>query len=244
MAQFCEIQAIYMPLMPQLLVFPLFSSAVNDVAATLSENVCLLLLSDVLKTEREDGPRSNLENGADRAVRTAQCDAILRGLSSDLVDAERRLCEAQCYTALEDLWIRLNMRTRLRAYKRINVRHQGPNIRVNEALSNVERRIQHAADKYRVAQDALKSIIGVHSTWTAEHATVYPKLKDADIRTLDADDSETVQCKKKMKKGKRVAEGSRHILWIWHGVNTDDGLNAGTPLLYILLLCYILTANS
>ena len=41
---------------------------------------------------------------------------------------------------------------------------------------------------------------------------------------------EVVVKKRKMKKGKQVAEGSRKVSWIWRGANTTDSeeLHAGT----------------
>ena len=239
-ARFREIQAVYMPVVPRLLSAA--SQAVEDKHATLqymlAENVALWMPSDMLKTEHdslegEDNATTPVPDGSGAAFdddRVGRRQVLLSGFAPGLVDAELRLRRAQCHSAIEDLRTKLHMRTRFYGYKKLNVRHQGPNTKANEALSNIGRRIQRAANKYRAARDALKSLVGTHADWVAEYHSQFPALKDSDIHALGADDPDTARRKKKMRKGKKIAQGSVKVSWIWRGADGDgdDGLSAGT----------------
>ena len=92
--------------------------------------------------------------------------------------------------------------------------------------------MQRTADKYRMAREALKSLVGSHATWVEDYADEFQELLHEDIRAFDADDPDTVRKKKKMRKTKekQIAEGSRKTSWIWHGTGESDseGITAGT----------------
>ena len=192
--------------------------------------------SDVLKAERdsledEDTATAPVPNGSGAVLddgHAGRRQVLVSGFAPGLVDAELQLQRAQCYSSIEDLRTKLHMRTRFYSYKKLNVRHQGPNTKANEALSSIGRRIQCTADKYRAARNALRSLIGSRADWIAEYHSQIPVLKDTDIRALGADDLETVCRKRKMKKGKKIAEGSVKVSWIWRGADGDgdDGLSA------------------
>ena len=213
-----------MPVVPQLLTAALTSSATTRTRVDLAENMLLYLPSDVLRLARQD---REAESPATAAERTARRDTLQRGFAEGLVEAESKLRLAQCHSGLDDLRTKLHMRTQLRNYKKINVRNQRPNLRANEALSSIERRIRRAAGKYRTAREALESLAGTFEAWDLGYAAQLRELKDEDIRSLDADDPDTVRKKKKMKKGKKVAEGSKKVSWIWRGADTNDELNPG-----------------
>ena len=257
-ARFREIQSVYMPIVVRMLVTtsapptdvppstpsaatitlstpyvpspappPHTPSSSAKAKANLAENVCLLLPSDVLKTAT-----STLDDSQDSRT---QRNTLLAGFSPGLVDMELRLRRAQCGDALDDLRTKLYMRTRFRQYKKINVRNQTRNMKANQALGNIERRIQRAADKYRAAREALAALVEDSDEWSANYAPYYLVLKPEDIRAFDADDPDTAQKKKKMKKGKKIAEGSRKVSWIWRGTADveNDGLNAGALCPYL-----------
>lgn len=182
LARYREIQAIYMPSAPRLLAA--MSEEIDDGKSPvqLAEHAPLLLPSEVLSVERDDGTVGDMD------ARNTRRQVLVAGFAVGLVDAEMRLRRAQCHSALDDLRTKLAMRTRYRQYKRVNVRHQAPNIKANEALANIERRIHKAAAKYRAAREALRSLVETHAVWIAEYDRQYPPLKDEDVRALDADD--------------------------------------------------------
>lgn len=199
----------------------------------LAENAPLLLPSAILKAARDDGPSNNPDEAAQRQRRRAK---LREGFAVGLDALELQLRAAQCADSLEDIRTKLYMRTRLRQYKRVNVRNQHRNSRANDALSGVETRLQRAVDKYRVARDTLMSLVGTYEDWRDGYAAKYRELRPEDVRAFDADDPETARKKKRMRKApeKQIAEGSRKTSWIWHGSGESDseGITAGTPLSY------------
>lgn len=220
-----------MPIVPQILasaasVSPDSSSSPATVSVELAENLPLLLPSGVLRMNHTIHGGSNEENES----RQARREATIASFAPNLVSGEIQLRRAQCGDALEDLRTKLYMRSRFRQYKRLNVRNQHRNGRANDALGNIEFRLQRAADKYRAARDALLSLIGSRD-WNAEYAQQYPTLTHEDIRAFESDDPDTVRKKKKMRKTqeKQIAEGSRKVSWIWRGADETDseGINAG-----------------
>ncbi|EKM49440.1 uncharacterized protein PHACADRAFT_106917 [Phanerochaete carnosa HHB-10118-sp] len=60
----------------------------------------------------------------------------------------------------------------------------------------------------------------------AEYNWCFPELKDEDVQSLEADNPDTARKKMKMKKGKKVTEGSKKISWTWCGTDADDELNS------------------
>lgn len=104
-------------------------------------------------------------------------------------------------------------------------------MRANDALNGIETRLQRAADKYRAAREALRSLVRTYDNWTKQYAQKYRDLKPEDIYAFDADEPDTARKKKRMRKAKekQIAEGSRKTLWIWHGADETDseGINAG-----------------
>ncbi|GJE98381.1 CxC2 domain-containing protein [Phanerochaete sordida] len=172
--------------------------------------------------------------GASDTVATARRlrrQRLMDSFAPDLVDAEKRLRQAQCGDALEDLRTKIHIRGRFRQYKRLNVRNQHRNQRANDTLNKIETRLQFAADKYRAARDALCSLVGDAATWATDFAPTYPELRNEDVRPFDEDDPGTKRKKGKMRKTakKQIAEGSRKVSWIWRGASTTDseGISAG-----------------
>lgn len=96
----------------------------------------MYLPSDVLRLARQEREDKSPIAATER---TSKWAVLSKGCVEGLIDAESKLCIAQCHSALDDLRTKLHMRIRLRNYKRINVRNQRPNLRANEALSSIER---------------------------------------------------------------------------------------------------------
>ncbi|GJF00552.1 CxC2 domain-containing protein [Phanerochaete sordida] len=177
---------------------------------------------------RESPPPHIPELGPETAQfeeRARRRSRLLESLAPDLVASEARLRQAQCSDALEDLRTKLHIRSRFRQYKRLNVRNQHRNQRANDTLVKIETRLQFAADKYRAARDALRSLVGDAATWQAQYASDYPDLRHDDVRPFDEDDADTKTRKQKMRKTKKkqIAEGSRKVSWIWRGAGSTDG---------------------
>lgn len=195
----------------------------SSTANRLVENSCLFLPSNVLKREREralDGGKP--EDPAQQEARAKRWQALRRSMAPGIDQAEFRLREAQCNDALDNLRTKLYMRTRLYQYKKLNVRHQGPNTRANDALLAIQNKINLSAAKYRSARDAMMSLVGTQAAWEEKYAGTYLPLTTDDVRGLEDDDPATARRKKKQRKG--PAEGRKLVSWIWRGAaNTADG---------------------
>ena len=233
-----KVQTVYMPIVQQRLAD---GSAAPDGGDTppetaarqlLVEAACLYLPSDILSPEREERPvnKNDPQDVALAAARDQRRVALLRAMTLELDTVERRLREAQCTDALQGLRTRLYMRTRLLQYKKLNVRHQAPNVRARDALSTVEEKIELLAAKYRRAREALQSLVGTAVQWQQHYGNRFLVLRKEDIRGLEDDDPATARRKKKMrrKRTQPVAEGSRLVSWIWRGADrgTMDDLDA------------------
>ena len=236
-----KVQAVYMPNVQQRLAD---SSADSpdispETAARqlLVEATCLYLPSDLLSPERETAPvdKNNPEDVAHAVARDHRRALLLRAITPELDTTEQRLREAQCTDALQGLRTRIYMRTRLLQYKRLNVRHQAPNVRARDALTSVEEKIELLAAKYRRAREALQSLVGTAAQWEQHYGNRFLALRKEDIRALEDDDPATQRKKKKMRrKGKEpVAEGSRLISWIWRGADAGSMSDLDASKLFI-----------
>ncbi|KAF7795561.1 hypothetical protein EIP86_006723 [Pleurotus ostreatoroseus] len=231
--RFREVQSVYMPKVPQILATgaelysPSSTPGSSPISTQLIENASLLLPSDLLKPYRLNlatiDPNTISPADVDKAL--AARAAVLAGLSAGLVAQEQQMRAAQCNDALDSLRTKVHMRSGLREYKRINVRHQGPNTRARGLFENLERRIQLSANKYRAARDALWSLTGGGEEWEKSFSGRYRELKPEDIRALEDDDPTTAHRRKKQRKG--PAEGRRVSSWIWWGSEGPQSLNAG-----------------
>ncbi|KAH9848497.1 hypothetical protein C2E23DRAFT_739298 [Lenzites betulinus] len=133
-----------------------------------------------------------------------------------LVDMEMQLRDAQCRDSLQDLRNQLHVKQRLFTYKKLHVRHQGPNTRARADLAAQEARIRGAAAKYRRARSALLSLRGA-----GEWETEFRVLADKDIRCVQDDDLEAVQRRRRREKDTGESEGHRVLSWIWRASDRD-----------------------
>lgn len=136
-----------------------------------------------------------------------------------LAEIEWKLRFAQAHEALETVRHNLQMRAHLYKFKDRFVRGQAANTRSRTAISNVQTRIDAAADEYRAAHLALTAL-ALPLKKVAWNTHLLP-LNNADIRHMsDADDGES--------------EGRRMLSWIWKSViiveGNDDNLQDGTNL--------------
>ncbi|KAI0716933.1 hypothetical protein C8Q76DRAFT_616443 [Earliella scabrosa] len=193
--KFRELQAVYMPAaLPILAEDP---SARLDIEAV--ENVRLGLPSDISENHRS------------------------KVCATRLQDIEARLREAQCHDALQDLRNKLHTIAHLYKYKKVNVRHQGPNTRARADVSKQEERKDRAAATYRRAHSAKLALSG-----PGDWMKTLQVLRDEDIRHMTDEDADTIKKKRKRKKDTPagVGEGHRKVSWIWQGA--DAGGSAGT----------------
>lgn len=139
--------------------------------------------------------------------------------SARIQEMERRLREAQCRDALQDIRNKLHTIDHLYRYKKLNVRHQGPNTRARSDIAGQDKRKLQAVQKYRRARQAKLALSG-HGAWETELRV----LNDNDIRALEEDDPNSIAAQKKRKQSgnKSVpAEGRRTISWIWRASDTE-----------------------
>ncbi|KAH8077051.1 hypothetical protein BXZ70DRAFT_911457 [Cristinia sonorae] len=132
-AKFREIQAIYMPSVPQRIA--LTNSTTDDSATSRAEDSPLHLPSSF----------SIEEHG--------QC-------AFGLVAAEEQLREGQCNDSLDDIRSKLYIKARLITYKKNNSHGQGMNTRSRTLLNCNDSKIKRSVQKYRVARAALLSLRG------------------------------------------------------------------------------------
>ncbi|KAF7799450.1 hypothetical protein EIP86_010685 [Pleurotus ostreatoroseus] len=226
--RFREVQSVYMPMVPRILAsgaeqyLPPSSSTPSSISNQLIENSCLLLPSDLLRPCRA----SPSDTSPDITTRKATArKAIVDGLADGLIDQELQMRVAQCNDSLNSIRTKIQMRTGLHQYKRINVRHQGPNTRARGLMESLERRIRQGADKYRAAREALFSLTGGGGDWDVLYKDKYLELKSEDLRAMEDDDPTAAHRKKKQRTG--VGEGRRTVSWIWRGAEGTDALAEG-----------------
>ncbi|KAI9056786.1 hypothetical protein FKP32DRAFT_1615644 [Trametes sanguinea] len=185
-----ELQGVYMPLS-----MPLFAHGGDcHTDVELVENVRIGLPSEITPTHR-----------------ATVCPARLG-------EMEAGLREAQCRDALVDLRNKLHIIDHLYRYKKVNVRHQGPNTRVRADLSTQDARKDRAVNKYRRARRAKLTLSGP-GDWERE----LRPLDDRDVRGIEDDDPDEV-AKRKRKRGDKdgPAEGHRILSWIWCAADSKN----------------------
>jgi hypothetical protein len=124
------IQAIYMPVVPDLLASHLAVSATQQV------EMQPLFLPHALSVD--------------------QLDKCAVGLA----DLEARLRDGQLRDALESLRLHLHIKTRLVTAKALHARHQAANTRARQKINDNEVKIVTAAEKYRLARCAKYALCG------------------------------------------------------------------------------------
>ncbi|KDQ24433.1 hypothetical protein PLEOSDRAFT_1078555 [Pleurotus ostreatus PC15] len=136
----------------------------------------------------------------------AQCD-------QRLLEVERRLREARCQSALDDLRNLLFVKSRLVSYKDRNVRHQAANTRARTLINRNESKIKLQALKYETSRSALKALAGGD-----EKGLKWPALRPEHIRCME--DPDTTK-KKEADLLSRLAQKYEHT-WTGIGGNIDD----------------------
>ena len=136
------------------------------------------------------------------------------------------------------------MRSRLLQYKKLNVRHQAPNVRARNTLSAVEGKIELLVAKYRFARDALQSLVGTAALWQERYGSRFLALRKEDVRALEDDDPATERRKRKMQRkgNEAISEGRRLVSWIWKGADAGatkdlDASKYLHPNIDILIYC-------
>lgn len=147
--------------------------------------------------------------------------------SADLINAEDRLREAQCYEALEKLRHHLYLRTGLVSYRRRNVRHQGAATRARGFVDRNEAKVQLFAEKYCRARAARLNLIG---------PGVGPGGWEEDLQVLHRDDIRVMNASaatadQPPTRTSALGEGHRQVSWIWKAAASaageSNGMNEG-----------------
>ncbi|KAI1792316.1 hypothetical protein LXA43DRAFT_1093838 [Ganoderma leucocontextum] len=173
---------------------------------------------DACRTDVElvENIRIGLPSEISPSRRAVVCPAVLQ-------DMEARIREAQCRDALHDIRNKLHTIDHLYKYKRINVRHQGPNTRVCSEITAHDVVKDRAVKRYRRARRTKLALSGP-GPWENELRI----LNDGDICALEDDDPHSEVAKKKRKHGDKAgpAEGKRTVSWIWRSADADgnDGM--------------------
>ncbi|TDL20498.1 hypothetical protein BD410DRAFT_725441 [Rickenella mellea] len=140
--------------------------------------------------------------------------------SADLINAEDRLREAQCYEALEKLRHHLYLRTGLVSYRRRNVRHQGAATRARGFVDRNEAKVQLFAEKYRPLHRAARLNLIGPGGWEEDLQVLH---RD-DIRVMNASAATADQ---PPTRASTLGEGHRHVSWIWKAAVSAAGESNG-----------------
>ncbi len=134
----------------------------------------------------------------------------------DILAIEARLRDAQCRDALQDIRTQLHVQDRLYKLKKLHVRHQGPNTRMQTDIKGQSNRVRRAAAKYRRVRKAKLALMGP-GPWENELCV----LTDNDIRGVEDDDPDSVAERSRKHKKPGPAEGHRRVSWIWRSADRD-----------------------
>lgn len=221
-----EIQAIYMPCVPQLIARQAQPPAQSQGPSTRTNTARLLLAN------ADDQPeRQNLF--LPHQLSTDDLDGCVQGLA----DAESRLRNGQLHSALDSLRVQLHIRSRLLAFKAKNSRHQRENQRSREKIDSCGLKIKQIARKYRTAREAKLALCGP-GDWERE----WRVLADRDIRGLSEMEPQVDKDDQPLSRRRQITEGRRVLSWIWLTAAWDDessavtavGMNEGKSLLHPL----------
>lgn len=137
---------------------------------------------------------------------------------NQLLDVERRLREARCQSALDDLRNLLFIKSRLVSYKDRNVRHQAANTRARTLINRNELKIKLQALKYQTSWSALKALAGGD-----ESKLKWQALKTEHIRCMEDPD---VTRKKELRRI-RASENGRDNIMVIGGEGEQDSEEEG-----------------
>lgn len=141
---------------------------------------------------------------------------IKRKVCTFAVDAiEEKFRESQCRDALCRLRTCLHTKTHFEKYRNANVRGQRSNTRAHALVGRLSNKINSAADKYRLAREALLSLRGC-GPWEDE------------LRVLRAQD---IVAASHVDEPMGLGEGRRTTSWIWKttgSIGDNECINDGT----------------
>ncbi|GJF00735.1 CxC2 domain-containing protein [Phanerochaete sordida] len=217
-----EIQAVYMPNVPQLL-----AAELPKIAAKLKAKA-----DELSRRQRGAAATPNPSNSAAAAAYTVPPEHIplflpselppetIPDLAHNLQSTESLLREGQMRNALDKLRVHLHIKTRLVSFKARQTRHQRENMKAHEQLDTNNMKIRIHKDKYRAARQAKLRLDGP-GAWETE----WRRLADNDVRGLRDFDPLLTAENAELPRRQVVTEGGRQISWIWIGVGRrdDDG---------------------
>lgn len=174
-------------------------------------------------------------------------DIRVRVTTTDTVDTELALREAEAFDALDGLRNRLRSRTFMNAYKIKNITGQNPNTKARELQARVDARVHLLKVRYRRARQCVRNLVG-EARWYAETWSERMKeLKEEDVRGVSekamneaerqsynfalqqANIRPTLATNRTLKE---KPDGTHTISWIWTSANvldekSDPGLQTG-----------------
>ncbi|GJE99776.1 CxC2 domain-containing protein [Phanerochaete sordida] len=220
-----EIQAIYMPLVAQLV-----AAELPSIAATLKRKADARRKRAGTSTESTETP---VDDHPSASVPPEHIPLFLpsdfpsdhaRSLTPRLREMESELREGQMRNALDKLRVHLHIKTRLASFKARQVRHQKENMKAREQLETNDMKIKSFKEKYRAAR-AAKLCLDGPGRWEEE----WRPLADNDVRGLRDFDPLLTAENEELPRRQVVTEGGRRISWIWIGVGRqDESGEAGT----------------
>lgn len=191
-----EVQAIYIPPVPQLVAQ--YQQAIATRLA--SQTRPSLTITDIDVPEDQPLFLPSALTSEQRAICTP-----------GLAEIETRLRDGQLASSLDTLRCHLHIKSQMLRYKERNVRHQDPNTRARAKIETNETKIVVAAEKYRAAWNAKIALVG-RGQWTGK----WRELKKSDVRCLNEDNGLDGQ-------GAGRSEGRRSLSWIWQGADATEG---------------------
>ncbi|KAK7024597.1 hypothetical protein VNI00_016158 [Paramarasmius palmivorus] len=142
------------------------------------------------------------------------------------MEAEYR--RGQCESSLDDIRTRLFVRTKLLTNRDLNARHQKGARDAREVLARNNHKMEEAKDKYRAAYTALMSL---RNGTLQNREKKFQELRDADVRSLDEEDTHAMKNVRKALGKERLAaernsliqagESRRTTTWIWRDVDVS-----------------------
>lgn len=226
-----EVQAIYMPCVPQLVAKSL--SDPRFWSSRTSKPSRRIVITDSTAPH----PSSTSTAGPATRSRAAVCadpgdqpelqplffphqleTDELDGCVDGVANLEARLRDGQLRNSLDRLRIQLHYKHRLLAYKERNSRHQRQNMRSRQHLETNEVKIIAVANKYRAAREAKLGLIGP-GDWEKE----WRVLAHTDVRRLHEVQLTENPDGEPLSRRQVITEGRRQLSWIWLGADKSDG---------------------
>ncbi|KAJ7023305.1 hypothetical protein C8F04DRAFT_1271494 [Mycena alexandri] len=160
------------------------------------------------------------------------------GCNHGVVGIETCLRDAQCCSALDEIYNLLHVKSRFRTYKGGNVRHQGATMRARGLMDRNDQKLRSYAEKYVAAWEAKRRLVG-------EANVGWRRLNPMkDLRCMESEDDAAIRSRRKVRGKKRTTgapateeerregvqegqrgKGRRTVSWIWMGI---DSASPGT----------------